>query len=61
MPDREQLVPETITCIDCGGRCHLMTRADDEWAPGPGDIVVYRCEDCHDRWDIEVPPDDALD
>ena len=22
--------------------------------PRPGDIVVYRCEDCLDRWDIVV-------
>jgi hypothetical protein len=47
-----------ITCIDCGGRAHLLTAPRDdpedagveEWAPG--DIVAYRCEDCLDRWDI---------
>lgn len=49
---------ETIDCIDCGGRCHLMVT----WAPDepryPGDIVTYRCEDCLDMWYLEVPEDD---
>jgi hypothetical protein len=55
-----------ITCIDCGGRAHLLTppRDDpedlgaDEWQPG--DVVTYRCEDCLDRWDL-VLDDDAID
>jgi hypothetical protein len=49
---------QIITCIDCGGRAHLLTspRRDEEdlevevWQPG--DIVAYRCEDCLDRWDV---------
>jgi hypothetical protein len=52
-----------ITCVDCGGRAHLITRPrldpeDPEaelWAPG--DIVAYRCEDCLDRWDIVLDDD----
>jgi len=54
------LAPEpTITCVDCGGRCHLLTppREDGDWYPG--DVVAYRCEDCHDRWDLVLPDDDA--
>ena len=55
-----------ITCIDCGGRAHLLTqphvdREDagaDQWLAG--DVVTYRCEDCLDRWDI-VLDDDAVD
>jgi hypothetical protein len=49
-----------ITCVDCGGRAHLLTppRESEEWLPG--DIVAYRCEDCLDRWDI-VLDDDAVD
>lgn len=55
-----------ITCIDCGGRCHLLTRpAEDGWEDG--EVLVYRCEDCLDRWDLvhedeeegERPPDGA--
>jgi hypothetical protein len=45
---------EIIDCIDCGGRCHLLTKPDDlGWQPG--DLVVYRCEDCNDRWDLVLP------
>jgi hypothetical protein len=36
-----------ITCIDCGGRAHLLT-----WR---GDLASYRCEDCLDRWDLVIP------
>lgn len=47
---------ESIICVDCGGTAHLLTpiREDDEWLAG--DIVAYRCSDCLDRWDIELPP-----
>jgi hypothetical protein len=52
-----------ITCVDCGGRAHLITpgRSDPEdpeaaeWQPG--DIVTYRCEDCLDRWDVVLDDD----
>lgn len=54
-----------ITCIDCGGRAHLLSRprVDEEDAGAvlwqPGDIVAYRCEDCLDRWDLVVPGEDG--
>ena len=48
-PDR------VITCIDCGGRCHLLSTWPDDDPPQPGDIMVYRCEDCLDRWDLVLP------
>lgn len=51
-------VPDTIVCVDCGGTCHLLTPPfeDESGRIGfsPGDIVAYRCEDCLDRWDLEV-------
>jgi hypothetical protein len=53
------LEPEQeIVCVDCGGRCFLLTppREDGEWLPG--DVVAYRCEDCLDRWDLVLPGDD---
>jgi hypothetical protein len=52
--------PETeIDCIDCGGRCHLISYAPElGWRPG--DLVTYRCRDCLDRWDLILPSaDDA--
>jgi hypothetical protein len=54
-------VPEpTIDCIDCGGECHLLTRVG-EFGWVPGELLVYRCSDCNDRWDLLVPdPDDDV-
>ena len=49
--------PKSITCVDCGGECGLITFEPDEGFE-PGDIVAYRCRDCLDRWDIELTADD---
>ena len=61
------LEPDSIiTCVDCGGRAHLVTSPDvdpEDLDAAPwhaGDIVTYRCEDCLDRWDI-VLEDDSPD
>ena len=51
----EELVPLVITCIDCGGRAHLLTVVNSEQPLGPGDVATYRCEDCRDRWDLIIP------
>ena len=54
-----------ITCIDCGGRAHLLSLPDlDPEAGGAeawqaGDIVAYRCEDCLDRWDLVLEDDES--
>ena len=46
--------------IDCGGRCHLLGEPPElGWQAG--DLAVYRCEDCRDRWDIVVDEDDLTD
>lgn len=54
--------PETITCVDCGGTCHLLTRPfeDEDGSVGfrAGDVVAYRCSDCLDRWDVELDEGD---
>ncbi|MFM9136742.1 MAG: hypothetical protein ACKOQZ_01085 [Actinomycetota bacterium] len=47
---------EEIVCVDCGGPCHLITSAREDGQWYVGDIVAYRCRDCRDRWDIELPP-----
>ena len=52
------LVPEPeIECIDCGGRCFLLTHPHEDGLWEPGEIVAYRCEDCRDRWDLVLPDD----
>ncbi len=50
-------IPENIVCVDCGGRCHLQSYPDPDEGFMPGDIVAYRCEDCLDRWDVEIDED----
>ena len=52
-------IPTEIDCVDCGGLCHLISYPPDENGFQPGDIVAYRCEDCLDRWDIELGDDDT--
>lgn len=48
----------TIDCIDCGGTCHLISRPQEHGEFDPGEVVVYRCEDCLDRWDLVLPDED---
>jgi hypothetical protein len=47
-----------ITCIDCGGRCFLLTPPPEDGLWQVGEIVAYRCEDCLDRWDIVLSDED---
>lgn len=49
--------PKIIECVDCGGRAHLLHEWPVDSPPRPGEILVYRCEDCLDRWDIVVGDD----
>ncbi len=51
--------PAVIVCVDCGGRAHLVQEADPESPYQEGDIAVYRCEDCLDRWDVELTAEDV--
>ena len=55
LDELDELVPMIITCIDCGGRAHLLTIVSEEQPLLPGDVATYRCEDCRDRWDLVVP------
>lgn len=47
-----------IVCVECGGRAHLLQPADPEAPYTEGDWAPYRCEDCLDRFDLEVVADD---
>ena len=51
--------PRVIVCVDCGGRAHLISYMDEEDPPRAGDVVVYRCEDCLDRWDLVLETEDV--
>ena len=50
--------PEMITCVDCGGRCFLLTMPREDGVSEEGDVVAYRCEDCLDRWDLVLEAED---
>ena len=47
---------ESITCVDCGGTCHLLTHPPEDNLWQVGDVVAYRCSDCLDRWDLVLAP-----
>lgn len=50
------VTPETIiTCVDCGGRAHLLSTWPDDDPPQPGDVMTYHCEDCWERLDLVLP------
>jgi DNA-directed RNA polymerase subunit RPC12/RpoP len=49
---------EQIVCVDCGGRCFLLTHPPEDGIWEAGEFVAYRCEDCLDRWDLELTEDD---
>lgn len=51
-------VATEIVCVDCGGVCHLASHPPPDEGFAPGDVVWYRCEDCMDRWDLELPDED---
>jgi hypothetical protein len=51
--------PSIIVCVDCGGRAHLVQPNDPEDPYRSGDVAVYRCEDCLDRWDIVLEDEDV--
>ena len=50
-----------ITCVDCGGRAHLITYEPEDGLWEIGDVVTYRCADCNDRWDLIVDEQDLAD
>lgn len=50
-------VPDQITCVECRGRCHLISHEPPEGFE-PGDWVAYRCVDCMDRFDLQLVEDE---
>ena len=61
---------EIIVCVECGGRAHLLYVPDPESPFVEGDYSVvagradepqYRCEECMDRFDLEVTAEDVAD
>ena len=51
-------VADSIDCVDCGGSCQRLPFEPPELGWEVGDVVAYRCRDCHDMWYLEVDADD---
>ena len=51
-------VSERIDCMECGGHASLVQLLDPEAPPEEGDVLVYVCGDCWQRWDVVVDIDD---
>lgn len=54
-------ISEHIDCMECGGRAHLVQLLDPEIPVLAGDVLVYVCGDCAQRWDVVVDEDDLID
>ena len=54
-------VSERIDCMECGGRASLVQLVDPELPPEVGDVLVYVCGDCWQRWDVVVDADDLVE
>lgn len=50
---------DVIVCVECGGEAHLVQREDPETPYEEGDIAVYRCSECQERWDVVVEEEDV--
>jgi hypothetical protein len=53
-------VHERIDCMECGGQASLVQLIDPEMLPVEGDVLVYVCGDCWQRWDVVVDADDVI-
>jgi hypothetical protein len=53
-------IPTEITCVECGGTAHCMSYAPAEGF-APGDVVAFVCEECGQRHDVEIEPEDSGD
>jgi len=54
-------ISEQIACMECGGQAHLVQPLDPEIAVEAGDVMVYVCSDCNQRWDVVVDEADLIE
>ncbi len=50
-----------IDCMECGGIAVLQQLPGEDEILEPGAVLVYRCPDCYQRWDVVVDADDLID
>jgi hypothetical protein len=51
-------IATTSVCVECGGAARLAMPIADDDELEPGDVVVYRCDECWGRFDVVVDEDD---
>jgi hypothetical protein len=44
--------------MECGGSAVLLQVPADDDIVEAGDVLVYRCPDCGQRWDVVVDEED---
>ena len=54
-------ISEQISCMECGGTAHLVQALDPEIPVEEGDVMVYVCSDCNQRWDVVVDEQDLIE
>jgi predicted nucleic acid-binding Zn ribbon protein len=54
-------IAERIACMECGGEAQLVQPIEDDDVLEVGDVLVYRCPDCLQRWDVVVDEEDLTD
>jgi hypothetical protein len=42
----------TMPCVDCDGTLHLLTLIEDEVPLQSGEVLIYRCDSCMERFDV---------
>jgi len=57
------MISEHIDCMECGGRgtAHLAQPLDPEITMEAGDVLVYVCSDCAQRWDVVLDEEDLIE
>jgi hypothetical protein len=54
-------IAHTISCMECGETAVLVQVPAADEIIEAGDVLVYRCPDCLQRWDVVVDEEDLLD
>jgi hypothetical protein len=54
-------IAERISCMECEGVAVLVQLPDPDETLEPGDVLVYRCPECYQRWDVVVDEADLED
>ncbi len=57
------MISERIDCMECSGRgtAQLVQALDPEMPVRAGDVLVYVCSDCAQRWDVVIDETDLVE